>query len=433
LVAALVGAYCAVAAVLSGTAMTALGVLAPLAAVALLLARASARNHDRARVADALLVTLDRTGEGVSVVDQRTLRIVAATPALAALAGHPLDRLAGAGPDELAPPDEHALLQERIRLRAGGHEPPRLRTVMRRPDGEHVPVDVATTRLRFDEHDMLVSLTRDARTFVRSETSMRKPDGSTRCLEMVGDEVIGRRGAFDEQERRSADLERAHADLERLISIASHDLREPLRAISGFGDLLARESGDQLSERGAEFLSMIRQAADRMNDLLDGLSRYGKAGRGDAPAEAVDVGEALEVAVQALQERITARAATVTHDELPTVIAHPKAIAQLLEQLVDNAVKFNERPAPHVHVTAERRYSDWVLTVSDDGIGVPERERDRVFEMFRRLHPRDAYAGSGVGLAVCQRIVDRFGGRIWVDDAPDGGSAFCVLLPGVSA
>ena len=225
------------------------------------------------------------------------------------------------------------------------------------------------------------------------------------------------------------ELERVNEDLERLLASAAHDLREPLRAINGFGDLLAREADGALSERGQEFLSLIRQAGRRMEALLDGISEFGRAGRvAQQPAD-VDLDETLDGVLGRLHEDISARRAHVTHDPLPVVTADPAAMQQVLEQLIENALKFNDGPEPHVHVEVSDRPDGWELTVSDDGIGVPERERDRVFEMFRRLHPRDAYPGHGVGLAVCKRIVQRHGGRIWIEDGPDGGSAVHVVIP----
>ena len=218
-------------------------------------------------------------------------------------------------------------------------------------------------------------------------------------------------------------------DFDRLMAVAAHDLREPLRAINGFGELLAREAETELSERHREFLALIRQAGRRMEDLLDGLSEFGRAGRTAQERADVDLDAALEAVLRSREEEITARRARVTHAPLPVVTADAAAIQKVLDQLIDNALKFNDEPEPHVHVEAAEHRDGWELTVVDDGIGVPERERDRVFEMYRRLHPRDAYPGNGVGLAVCRRIVQRHGGRIWIDETPEGGSAVHLVIP----
>ena len=225
----------------------------------------------------------------------------------------------------------------------------------------------------------------------------------------------------------------ANADVDRLLAAAAHDLREPLRAINGFGELLEREAEHELSDRSREFLALIRQAGRRMEELLDGLSELGRAGRAAQAPASVDLEAALETVLQRRGDDIRARRAHVTHDPLPVVTADAAAIQTMLDQLLDNALKFNEAAEPHVHVEAATHRDGCELTFVDDGIGVPDRERDRVFEMFRRLHPRDAYPGHGVGLAVCKRIVQRHGGRIWIEDAPDGGSAVHVVIPDLEA
>ena len=229
------------------------------------------------------------------------------------------------------------------------------------------------------------------------------------------------------------ELTQATADVDRLLAAAAHDLREPLRAINGFGELLEREAEHELSDRSREFLALIRQAGRRMEELLDGLSELGRAGRSAQAPAPVDLEGTLETVLQRRGDDIRARRAHVTHDPLPVVTADAAAIQTMLDQLLDNALKFNEATEPHVHVEAATHRDGWELTFVDDGIGVPDRERDRVFEMFRRLHPRDAYPGHGVGLAVCKRIVQRHGGRIWIEDAPAGGSAVHVVIPDLEA
>lgn len=215
---------------------------------------------------------------------------------------------------------------------------------------------------------------------------------------------------------------------ERLLSVAAHDLREPLRAITGFAELLERDKRSHLSEQGREFLGMILQAGARMDDLLDGISRYNRAGRTSLRVEDVDLAATLETVRSSLPAS-PPRPAEITSGELPVVPGDRAAMEQVLAQLIANAVTFNAAPVAHVHVAAAEGDAGWELTVRDDGIGIPERERVRVFEMFRRLHPREAYPGTGVGLAVCRRLVERQGGRIWVEEAPTGGSAFHVALP----
>ena len=234
-------------------------------------------------------------------------------------------------------------------------------------------------------------------------------------------------------EEHVTEADRARAELDELLSVVSHDLREPLRAIIGFGTLLEAEAADDLSDRGREFLGLILDGGRRMELLLDGLSRFGRAGRRTQEMSDVDLDAVVDTALGRLRAQIEARQARVTHDPLPVVAGDPAGMQEMLEQLIANAVKFNESPQPHVHVGATPGALGVELTVADDGIGIPGREHDRVFELFRRLHPRDEYPGLGVGLAVCRRIVERHGGRIWIQDGPDGGSVVHVLLPDAEA
>jgi signal transduction histidine kinase len=398
----------------------------PPAALAGLLAVWLNQRDGALAVGHGVIGALDQLGVGVVLSEPRTQTLLAATQAAGDLTGRPPEQLTGADGVSFLEVREHELLRARSRLRAEGREPPpRLRATVTRPGGATLPVEVASAGFRVDGHPLLISVARLA----ADEQAAGNTAGSERSVVMVHNpgHSLALHGPV---ERRAAEHEREHAELERLVSIASHDLREPLRAINGFSELLEREAGDALSERAREFLEMIKQAGRRMDDLVEGLSLYGRAGRPgpDGPRE-VDLGATLDAVTQSLRARIEARGAEITHDELPVVRADPAGVREVLEQLVDNAIKFNGSDRPHVHVGAAGRADGWELTVSDDGIGVPDRERDRIFEMFRRLHPRDAYPGNGVGLAVCRRIVQRQGGRIWVEDGPYGGSAFHVVMP----
>lgn len=467
LLAVALAAYALAAILLAGAAAA---LLVPAALLALALALRLSRRERELAVARGVITALEELGDGVAVSEPATLEIVAATPAAAGMTGTPEGALTGSVGSAHLAPEERAVVQERARLRAAGAQPPsRVRAHVALPGGGTRPVEVGVAPVDIAGRQLLVTVNRDASDHERAQEAqallaalvesvpapvrvegpdgevrlqnaaaaatagpweshpVREPGGSIRCVVMIGseDRTVA---AHDARDRRAADHEREHAELERLLSIAAHDLREPLRAIKGFGELLERESADDLGDRGREFLAMILQAGARLDDLLDGLSRYGRAGRPSGSAD-VDLERALDHVLRRLHEDIADRRAHVTHDALPVVRADPEGLQQVLEQLIGNALKFNDRAEPRVHVQATGAPEGWELTVLDDGIGVPERERDRIFDMFRRLHPRGAYPGQGVGLAVARRIVQRHGGRIWVDDAPQGGSAFHVLVP----
>jgi PAS domain S-box-containing protein len=263
-------------------------------------------------------------------------------------------------------------------------------------------------------------------------TAVRDERGAIRFAVSVGLDVTERHAAEERARRaiaaldvRSSQLERSNRDLAQFVELASHDLREAAQAITGYSELLDAHVGIQLDARGAGYLDATREAAGTMAELLDGLAAYGRLGRGEALASDVDCERTLDTVLRDLAEEIEARGAAITRDPLPVVPGDPEELATLLSQLVTNALRFG---GEHVHVGAERRPLGWRLTVRDNGDGVPEAERQRIFQIFRRLHPRGP-RGAGVGLALCQRIAERHGGAIWVEDAEGGGSAFHVTLP----
>lgn len=236
--------------------------------------------------------------------------------------------------------------------------------------------------------------------------------------------------AARELAQRNADLERSNADLEAFASIASHDLKSPLRVVRGFLDLLERTSSDRLGEEGVSFVQAAQRGAARMEELIDDLLSYSMAGRAHLELEQVDLGRVLDEVLADNATLMADAGATVTAADLPTVTGDETQLRQLLQNLVTNAVKFvGPGVTPDVGVAAERIAAEWHIAITDNGIGISPDDRDRIFGMFTRLHGQEAYPGTGIGLAVCQRVVAAHGGRIWVDDAPSGGTRFTFTLP----
>lgn len=229
----------------------------------------------------------------------------------------------------------------------------------------------------------------------------------------------------------NAELARSNAELEQFAYIASHDLAEPLRTITGFTELLGRRYAGQLDEKADRYIEHIVNGTARMQRLIDDLLAYSRVGRMEIAPEAFPLGDAVDQVCAALSGAIAERGAVVTRDELPVVFADPPQVAQVLQNLVGNAIKFQEADAtPLVHIGAERDGSLWRISVADNGIGIDPRFAHRIFRMFQRLHAQHEYTGTGIGLAICQRIVERNGGRIWVEPGPSGGSIFSFTLPG---
>ena len=250
-------------------------------------------------------------------------------------------------------------------------------------------------------------------------------------------DVTERRRAEDELgrsrrelERRSEELERSNRDLEQFAYIASHDLQEPLRMVSSYTTLLAEDLGDSLDDDARRHLDFAHDGALRMQQLVDDLLAYSRVNRGtDSDRQPVDCDQLVETATVDLHEAIAAAGATVTHDPLPTVTGRPVGLRQLFTNLVGNAVKFRGDEPVRVHVSAARDGPTWRFAVADNGIGLDPAQAERIFEVFKRLHPRDRYPGTGIGLAICRKVVEHHGGRIWVESQPGLGATFRFTLP----
>jgi PAS domain S-box-containing protein len=234
-----------------------------------------------------------------------------------------------------------------------------------------------------------------------------------------------------ELRRRAAELERSNAELQQFAYMASHDLSEPLRMISGFAQLLERRYGGSLDQDAGELIAYILDGTERMRTLIDDLLAYSRVGRTGQPDEDVDLAESLHMAREAVAAAIAETGAEVrATGPLPVVRGNRRELAQLLQNLLSNAIKFVAEGPPRVEVSASRVDGMWDLAVRDNGIGIEPRHAERIFEMFQRLHPRDDYEGTGIGLAICKKIAERHGGDIRVEAAPGGGSVFHVTLPG---
>jgi PAS domain S-box-containing protein len=250
----------------------------------------------------------------------------------------------------------------------------------------------------------------------------------------VARDIAERKRIEEERERYAAELRRSNEELQQFAYVISHDLREPLRMVKGYMDLLAGRYADQLDEKAGEYIAYAVDGAERMQDMIQALLRLSRVQtRGEAFAP-TDVEAALARAQRVLGRAIAEAGAEVTHDPLPTVLADEAQLIQVLQNLVANGIKFRRKDAsPHVHVSARRQADTWTLSVTDNGIGIDPDQTDRLFQIFQRLHTREAYPGTGIGLALCRRIVARHGGRIWVESEPGVGSTFYFTLPDVSS
>jgi len=242
-------------------------------------------------------------------------------------------------------------------------------------------------------------------------------------------DITERRRAERALEERARDLERSNAELEQFAYVASHDLSEPLRMVSSYLQLLRRRYHGQLDGDADEFIDYAVDGAARMRRLIDDLLTYSRAGRVDRALEPVSTAEIARRVADDLSARDAAEAPAFVLEDLPTVLGDPQQLGQLFQNLIGNAVKFV--PAgrrPEVSVTAVRDGDGWRFAVEDNGIGLDPAHAERIFRMFQRLHSRDEYPGTGIGLAIAKKVVERHGGRIWAEVVPNGGARFCFTL-----
>ena len=227
----------------------------------------------------------------------------------------------------------------------------------------------------------------------------------------------------------AAELERSNNDLEQFASIAAHDLQEPLRMVASYTQLLAERYEGQLDEKARKYIAYAVDGAVRMQRLVNDLLTYARVGTRGNPIEPTDAGRVLGQAIGDLATAIEESRAVVTHEELPLVRADASQLRQLFQNLLANALKFRSEEVPRVHVSARDEGRDWVFAVRDNGIGIDRQYAERVFVVFQRLHTRRDYPGTGIGLALCKRIVERHGGRIWFESEPGKGSTFLFTVP----
>ena len=228
---------------------------------------------------------------------------------------------------------------------------------------------------------------------------------------------------------RAEELARSNADLEQFAYVASHDLQEPLRMVASYSDLLAARYRDRLDDRAREYIEYIVDGAQRMQRLIDDLLTFSRATRDGEQTSEVHAEEALKWALRALAAAVEESGAVVTHDSLPNVHVPQSQLQQLFQNLIGNAIKFRGEEIPRVHVSARSKGNEWCFSIRDNGIGIDPAHHDRIFGLFQRLHGRSQYSGSGVGLALCKKIVEARGGRIWLESTPEKGTAFWFTLP----
>jgi signal transduction histidine kinase/ABC-type uncharacterized transport system substrate-binding protein len=241
--------------------------------------------------------------------------------------------------------------------------------------------------------------------------------------------AIQRKRAEDDLKRTVTDLERSNTELEQFAYVASHDLQEPLRMVSSYMELMKRRYEGKLDSDADEFIGFAVDGANRMKTLINDLLTFSRVGTRGKPLTPTDCETLLSQTLSDLKVSIEDSGAVITHDTLPTVMVDGSQLAQVFQNLIGNAIKFRGEAPPRVHIAAERKSGEWIFTVADNGIGISPEYFERIFVIFQRLHARDEYSGTGIGLAVCKKIVERHGGRMWVESEMGKGSTFHFTIP----
>ena len=242
-------------------------------------------------------------------------------------------------------------------------------------------------------------------------------------------DIRERKQAEEELNKLSDELARSNADLQQFAYTASHDLQEPIMVVAGFVKLLAKRYKGKLDEKADEFIEHAIDGTERMQVLIKDLLDYSRVGSTDKSFTPTDCLSVLDKAVFNLQIAIKESGAVITHDDLPTVTADSSQLARLFQNLISNAIKFCGKEAPKIHISAKQKEDEWIFSIKDNGIGIDPKFSEQIFVMFQRLHTKKEYPGTGIGLATCKKIIERHGGRIWVESEPGKGSTFFFVIP----
>lgn len=267
------------------------------------------------------------------------------------------------------------------------------------------------------------------RSMLLNARRIEEPGRDATTLLLAIEDITERKQAQQQLAHHARELERSNAELERFAYVASHDLQEPLRVVASYVQLLARRYRGRLDSDADEFIAFAVDASRRMQILINNLLAYSRLTTRGGEFLPTDGEALLSGVLDNLRAALQETGAVVEHDPLPTIVADASQLAQVFQNLISNALKFHGEEPPHLRISASPQGSDWLFSVQDNGIGFDPRYAETIFILFKRLHGPREYAGTGVGLAICKRVIERHGGRIWVESEPGRGATFFFTLP----
>jgi PAS domain S-box-containing protein len=349
---------------------------------------------------------IDSAIDAIVTIDEQGI-IVAADPILEKIFGYRVDELLGRNVSMLVPSPhrerhDQYLARYIATLHDSDDEVLQLEVTGQRKDGSILNLELSISTLMADDRRFFTAILRD---------------------------ISERETVTELLEQYSRELQHSNEELEQYAYVISHDLKEPLRMVTSFTTLLEEELRGSLTEDARKYMMFVIDGAERMRTMIDDLLRYSLVGRGENDMETVDLGEIVSKALHDLSLLIKEADAEIEVDDLPVIQGAPSLLVRLFQNLIGNALKFRGERRPVIHIGAEQDDGSWRLFVRDIGIGIESQHLERIFQVFQRLHPRDVYEGSGIGLAVCRKIVELHGGQLWVESVKDEGSTFWFTFP----
>jgi PAS domain S-box-containing protein len=372
----------------------------------------------QAEKAERQLAAIVESAEDAVISETLEGLVLSWNPAAERLYGYSAVEIVGKSVYIMVPEERRVELTDVMKRISAGEHVQHYETVRRRKDGRQMPVSLTVSAIK-DNQGQVIGISTVARDITeRKQTEEQIRQLNTRLEQMV-----------EELTSAVTNLERSNQDLEQFAYVASHDLQEPLRMISSYTQLLARRYQGKLDQDADDFIGYTVDGASRMQQLINDLLAFSRVGTRGKPLGPVSSQAALDLALENLQAAIEENQAQVTQDALPVVLADDLQLMQLFQNLVGNAIKFHSEKPPRIHVGVAAGEKEWVFAVQDNGIGIDPQYFERIFIIFQRLNKRDQFPGTGIGLAICKKIVQRHGGRIWADSKPGQGSTFYFTLP----